>query len=205
MRAILWIAALAITPAAAATTSEGHGDLRGGVSVGMAVAELPKGGYKDFACVAPKDKALSGFADYETCDSGADGLRPMRVVIDEPGEDESLVAGHPVDLTLSFDDRGRLARIVIVTKSKGPMFIRKKAFLLGLQARARYGVEGWDCKELPLAADEEPLGPTSVKEHCEKTTGERKLIVDRSLYRRVGADVKSFTSESHVIINWASK
>lgn len=205
MRAILWLAALAFAPASMAATLEGHGDLHGGVSVGMAVSDLPTSGYKDFVCVAPKDKALSGFTDYKTCDAGADGLRPMRVAIDEPGEDESLVAGHPVDLTLSFDDRGRLARIVIVTKSKGPMFMRKKAFLLGVQAKARYGEDGWDCKELPLAADEEPLGPTSVKEHCEKTEGERKLIVDRSLYRKVGADAKNFTSESHVIIDWASK
>lgn len=205
MRAILWVLALAFAPAAMAAASDGRGDLRGGVSVGMAVADLPSNGYKGFACVTPRDKAVSGFADYKVCDVGEDGLRAMRVAIDEAGEDESLVAGHPVDLTVAFDNGGRLARIDIVTKSKGPMFLRKKAFLLGMQARARYGEDGWNCQELPLTADEEPLGPTSVKEHCEKTAGDRKVIVDRRLFRKVGSDAKSFTSELHVVIDWASK
>ena len=199
--AFVLLAGLGLASASAAE----HGDLRGGVNVGMTAADLPASGYKDFACVAPKDKNLAGFADWKTCEPGADGLRALHAAIDEPGADDTLVAGHPVNLTLGFDDSGRLARIDIETKSKGPMYLRKKAFLLGLQARARYGEAGWDCQEVPLSADEEPLGPTSVKEHCAKTAGERRITVDRALYRRVGAEAKAFTSESHVVIDWTAK
>ena len=195
-----FVATCLLAPAAMA--AGGAGDLHGGVSVGMAVADMPASGYKDFACVEPKAKALAGWAEWKSCTADADGLRELHVAIDEPGEDVTLVAGHPVDLTLGFNEAGRLARIVIDTKRKGPMFLRKKAFLLGLQAKARYGDEGWSCEESPLASDEEPLGATSVKEHCMKSAGDRRVTVDRSLFRKVGSDPKGFTSASHVEIDW---
>ena len=201
MRLFLAAALLGLTFCSA--LAEGHGDLRGGVNVGMVGSDLPQSGYKEFSCVAPKSKTLAGFSDWKTCDADVEHMREMRVAIDEPGQDDTLVAGHPVDLTLGFNDEGRLTRIVIVTKRKGPMYLRKKAFLLGLQARSRYGDDGWDCKETPLGADEEALGPTSVKEHCEKTVDDRHVTIDRNLFRKIGADAKAFTSESRVAIEWA--
>ena len=200
----LFLLGLGVAPAAAAVGAA-HSDLHGGVNVGMSAADLPNDAYKDFACVAPKGKTIGGFGDYATCDADAGGLHEVSVSIDEPRAETTLVAGHPVDLTLGFDDKGKLARIDIVTKSKGPMFLRKKAYLLGLQAKSRYGDDGWACENAPLAADEEALGPTSLKEHCTKTVGERRVTVDRSLYRKTGADPHNFTSESHVVIDWAAK
>ena len=205
MRTIFLCLALALGAAPAAAAVEGHADLHGGVNVGMKAADLPADAYKDFACVLPKGKTLAGFTDFSACDKDAAGLHELAVSIDEPRAETTLVAGHPVDLTLGFDDKGVLTRIDIVTKSKGPMFLRKKAYLLGLQAKARYGDDGWACENIPLAADEEALGPTAVKEHCTKTVGERRVTVDRSLYRKTGADLRAFTSESHVVIDWAAK
>jgi len=196
----LLFGALALTGAVAAE----RGDLYGGVSVGMSAADLPEGSYRDFVCVAPKGSALKGFADWKTCDADADHLHEMHVEANEPHRDDTIVAGHPVDLTLGFNDEGKLARIVIDTKPKVPMFMRKKSFLLGLQARGRYGEDGWDCKDSPLAADEEPLGSTSVNERCVKTVGPRRITIVRKLWRKVGADQKAFTNESHVTIDLAS-
>jgi hypothetical protein len=201
---LLFVLGVGVAPAAAAVEAA-HPDLHGGVNVGMNAADLPNNAYKDFACVAPKGKTLAGFGDFAACDADARGFHELSVSIDEPRAETTLVAGHPVDLTLGFDDKGRLARIDIVTRGKGPMFLRKKAYLLGLQAKARYGDDGWACENTPLAADEEALGPTAVKEHCTKTVGERRLTVDRSLYRKTGADPRNFTSESHVVIDWAAK
>ena len=205
MRASLFAFAfgLAIAPASATVAVADRADLYGGVSVGMAGADIVKDAYKDFRCVSPKGKTLAGFADFRACDAGPDGIRMLHVEENEPGEDDTLVAGHPVDLTLGFGDDGKLKRIVIDTKSKGPMYLRKKAFLLGMQAKARYGDDGWNCEERPLSADEEPLGPSSVNEHCVKTAGDRRITVERSLYRKVGAQQKDFTSRSHIVIDWA--
>ncbi len=206
MRASLFAFAfgLAIAPASATVAVADRADLYGGVSVGMAAADLPNEDYKDLRCVAPKGKALAGFADWRGCDAGADGLRMLHVEENEPGEDDTLVAGHPVDLRLGFGADGRLARIVIDTKAKGPMYLRKKAFLLGMQAKARYGDDGWSCNELPLTAEEQPLGPTSVNEHCVKTAGDHHITVERALFRKVGAQEKDFTSRSHIVIDWAA-
>ena len=200
MRMFLLACALGfgLTPAVA-----DQADLYGGVSVGMAAGALAKADYKDFRCVSPKGKTVAGFSDWRACDAGPDGVRMLHVEINEPGEDDSLVAGHPVDLKLGFSDDGRLARIVIDTKSKGPMYLRKKAFLLGMQAKARYGEDGWTCQELPLGPGEEALGPSSVNEHCVKTAGDRHITVERNLFRKVGAQQKDFTSSSHIVIDWA--
>lgn len=191
--------------AAAAAVPATHSDLHGGVNVGMKAADLPNGDYKDLVCAFPKGKTIAAFGEFAACDADAQGLREIAVSIDEPRAETSLVAGHPVDLMLGFNEKGLLARIDIATKSKGPMFLRKKAYLLGLQAKARYGDDGWACENTPLAADEEALGPTSVKEHCTKTIGERRVTVDRGLFRKTGADPRNFTSQSHVVIDWAAK
>jgi hypothetical protein len=206
MRAFLFACALGLgmTPAAATLAVADHADLYGGVSVGMAAAGIPKDDYKDFRCVSPKGKTVAGFADWKSCDSEADGLHMLHAEENEPGEEDTLVAGHPVDLTLGFGDDGKLQRIVIDTKVKGPMYLRKKAFLLGVQAKARYGDEGWNCQEQPLGPDEEALGPTSVKEHCVKTAGDHRITVDRALFRKTGAQQKDFTSRSHIVIDWAA-
>lgn len=204
MRYLLVLAALgaSLAPALAARTPA---DLHDGVNVGMLAADLPKEDYKGFACVDPKGKTLASFAEWKSCNAAADGLRKLHVEIEERGAEDTMVAGHPVDLTLGFDDAGRLASILIATKSKGPMYLRKKGYLLGLQAKARYGADGWTCQETPLGADEEPLGPSSVKEHCVKTAGDRRVTVDRALFRKIGAEQRAFTSELRVTIDWVGK
>ncbi len=205
MRAQILLLSLALGATSAAAGERQPADLHGGVNIGMAASELSPPDYRNFACAGAGGKALAGFADFKSCAADADGLHEVRVDIFEPGHDETLVAGHPVNLTLGFNDAGRLARIDIATKGKGPLFLRKKGYLLGLQAKARYGSDGWTCKEEPLAADEEPLGPTAIKEHCAKTAGERRLTVDRQLFRKAGADAKAFVSGSHVRIDWVAK
>jgi len=205
MRPFLFACAigLGMTPAVATLAVADHADLYGGVSIGMAAADIPKDDYKDFRCVSPKGKTLAALADWKSCDAGHDGLRVLHAETNEPGEEDTLVAGHPVDLTLGFGGDGRLMRITIDTKHKGPMYIRKKGFLLGMQAKARYGEDGWNCQELPLGADEEPLGATSLKEHCVKTAGNRRITIDRDLFRKTGSQAKDFTNESHIVIDWA--
>ena len=70
----------------------------------------------------------------------------MHVEYDQPGQDATLVAGHPVDLSLFFDGSARLVRIEIKTKDQTSLYMRKKAYRLGLQAKEHYGDEGWTCE-----------------------------------------------------------
>lgn len=187
---------------AASARAEDNEDLRG-VRIGMTIAEMPDTGYRDFACATAPPKTLAGWNEWRACPPDAEGARALRVAYDRPGQDNTLIAGHPVDLTLSFDDGGRLARILIETDNHVPRYLHKKAYLLGLQAKARYGDDGWDCRDQAAAVGEEPIGATFLKQHCEKSVDERRLTIDRGLFRRAGSDPKDFVSETRVSIAWS--
>jgi hypothetical protein len=111
-----------------------------------------------------------------------------------------MVAGHPAILTLMVDDAGRVVRLQIDTDSKARLYLRKKAFLLGVQAKSRYGVDGWACTQAPVAADEIPVGGVYLKEQCRKTTNGRVIDVARNLFRRAGQDMKNFVDETRISI-----
>jgi len=44
-----------------------------------------------------------------------------------------MVAGHPAILTLLIDDNGHVTGLQIETDPKARLYVRKKAFLLGLR------------------------------------------------------------------------
>jgi hypothetical protein len=111
-----------------------------------------------------------------------------------------MVAGHPAILTLLIDDTGHVAGLQIETDQKARLYIRKKAFLLGIQARSRYGAEGWACTEGQPGAGEQPVGGVYVKERCTKTISGRSLVVERNLFRRAGQDIKNFVAETRISI-----
>lgn len=177
-------------------------DLRGGIRVGMEAQSLPAEGYKDFVCAGPGGRKLESWTQWATCPAGPDGLHALGAAVDDPRQEQTMIAGHPVNLTFAFDDHGRLKRIDIDTAGDARLFVRKKAYLLGLQARARYGEDGWECRNEPLAKDEEAIGETAINEHCVKTAGDREMTVERKLFRKVGSDPKAFTNESRVVIVW---
>ncbi len=180
-------------------------DLRD-IRIGMAAAELNPSGYVDFACAADLKHGLSGWTNWRDCPADADGARAIRFGYDPAtSRDGTLVAGHPALLTLLIDDGGRVTGIQIETDPKARLFLRKKAFLLGQQAKSRYGEEGWACTEGQPGAEGEPVGGVYLKERCTKTTSGRALTVERNLFRRPGQDIKNFVDETRISIKAASK
>lgn len=175
-------------------------DLRD-IRVGMAATELGETGYVNLSCGADPKRLLSGWQNWRDCPTDANGKRAVHFGYDPiAGRDGTMVAGHPVILTLSIDDGGRVAGLQIETDPKARLYIRKKAFLLGLQARSRYGAEGWACVEGKPDAGDEPVGGVLLRERCTKTIGDRSLVVERNLFRRAGQDAKSFVDETKIRI-----
>ena len=202
MRAL--IATLFFTCAAGASiaaSADDFTDLRG-VRIGMNATEMPTEGYRDLACETP-EKALGTWSEWRSCEADAAGLRRLRGDYDQPGEETTRIAGHPVNLTFSFGDDGRLTEILIATDNHARPFLRKKAFLLGEQAKRRYGEIDWTCRNEAPAAGEEAIGPTFVKERCEKNLGDREVSVERRLFRMQGSEAKDFVSETLVSIRWS--
>jgi mono/diheme cytochrome c family protein len=193
-------------PAAAGAAPEN--DLRE-FRVGMVVADLPAEGYVGLACADEPARELQSWASYRTCPAGERGLRGVRFRYDEAAyplaalDDKyegTKVAGHPVLLTLLLGDDGRVEGLVIETDPEARLYLRKKAFLLAAQVKSRYGEEGRACRSQPPAADEVPVGGVLIKEHCEKTTGGRRLVLDQRLLRHPGQDLKDFVGATRLTI-----
>lgn len=171
------------------------------IRVGMSASELDESGYVNLSCAADPKQALAGWAKWRDCPGDASGKRAVHFGFDPAvSRDGTMVAGHPVILTLSIDASGRIAGLQIETDPKARLYIRKKAFLLGLQARSRYGSDGWACSDGKPDAGDEPVGGVFLRERCTKTISNRSLVVERNLFRRAGQDTKSFTDETKINI-----
>jgi hypothetical protein len=181
--------------------------------VGETVASLPTKGYIGFACVGAAeggpDAGLSGWSDYARCPADASGLHavafrydasahPMAQVSDATQGTE--VAGQPVLLQLLIDKDARLAGIRIATDPSARLHAHRGAYLFGVQAKARYGADGWQCVQLPATPTEQPIGGSFVKERCEKQAHGRHYFIERDLHRDPGLDLSHFVSASTVLI-----
>lgn len=168
------------------------------IEVGMAVMELPVAGYTNFVCAG---KRIAGWSAWRDCPVDAEGLHAIRFDYDPATSREgTIVAGHPAILTLFVEDGGVVAGLRIETDPQARLYKRKKAFLLGLQVKSRYGEDGWTCREGQPSGGEQPLGGVFVKESCTKTLEGRSIEVERNLFRRPDQDTKSFVDETRIII-----
>lgn len=177
-------------------------DLRG-IRVGMPASDLPRTGFSGFSCAARPAIAPAGFERWRDCPPDPDGRHAVHFEYDpaSPGKG-TLVAGHPVKLTLKVSADGRVGNLQIETDPDARPFLRKKAFLLGLQARSRYGDDGWKCQEETPRPGEEPVGGLYIRERCAKQVDDRMIHVERNLYRRADQDQKQFVGRTRIDIEW---
>jgi hypothetical protein len=174
------------------------------VNIGMLVEDLPPAGYHNLSCVGTTNQPIESWHDWMSCPANAEGLRGLHVEYDQPGQDATLVAGHPVDLSLFFDGSARLVRIEIKTEDQTSLYMRKKAYRLGLQAKEHYGDEGWTCKQTQPGANEEAIGPTYINDTCSKTLDNRVIEVTNRFFHKSGGSPRDFVSESLVVVSLRS-
>jgi hypothetical protein len=200
--ALILTASLAATPVVAASDSPApFTDLRG-IVIGMTAEQLPPTGYRKVSCLDSPNQGLDAWADWSSCTARPDGLRGLRLEYYQPGEDDTMVAGHPVDLGAFLDKDGRVVRIEIKTTDKTSLFHRKHAYMLGQQAKQHYGPEGWTCKTTAPAANEEPVAEVYVNEVCSKEEGDRAIEVTSRFFHKVGGSPRDFVSDSLVVVNF---
>ena len=198
---VFWQAIAFVSPAPA--EEFGGNDLRD-ISLGMAAGDLTETGYVDFACADDPKRSLAGWKNWRDCPADAHAMRAIRFGYDPlTSRDGTMVAGHPAILTLLIDEAGHVAGLQIETDPKARLYIRKKAFLLGIQARSRYGPDGWACSEGRPEAGEQPVGGVYLRERCTKTISGRSLVVERNLFRRSDQDTRNFVDETRIRISRA--
>jgi hypothetical protein len=199
--AVLAVLAVTLANSPARTEEFSGNDLRD-IHLGMAVADLQDSGYVDFACAAEPKHMLAGWTNWRDCPADANGTRAIRFGYDpSTSRDGTMVAGHPALLTLLIDETGQVGGLQIETDPAARLYIRKKAFLLGQQAKSRYGADGWACTDgQPDAGGDQPVGGVYPRERCTKTISGRALVIERNLFRRPDQDSKSFVDETRITI-----
>jgi len=202
----IWLHAIAAAVSMALAGSPVHAedgvayDLRE-IRIGMAVQDLPGTGYADLACATGPARTLPNWNAWADCPAGPSQLRAIRFGYDPAIDREGTkVAGHPVLLTLLVDDQGHVAGLVIATDPKSRLYMHKKAFLLGMKAKSRYGSDGWSCSEQQPVGDEQPVGGVFVNEQCSKSVNDRAVTIERRLYRHADQELKDFTDETRISI-----
>lgn len=200
IRSLVFAATIAAAVPAMATA----GDLRD-INVGMAISSVPDEGYINLTCAGEKTThRLAEWAQWPNCPAGADKLTGIRFDYDRATAREgTMVAGHPAVLTVEIDQDGKIAALTIETDPKARLYLKKKAFLLGLQAKSRYGEDGWTCSRAQPAGDKQEVGGVFVNERCTKTTDGRAIEIERRLYREPNKDIKEFTDETRITIRRA--
>jgi len=194
--ALIACTASATSPVAGTT----QGDLRD-LTIGAAVADLPNAGYAGFRCADAPDVSLAGWQDWRKCPRDPSGLHGIRFGYDPATAPEGTkVGGHLVVLELLISDDAHVDGLRIATDPASRLYMRKKAFLLGLQAKSRYGEDGWVCTEGSPSADKQPVGGVFVREQCKKSIDGRQVSIERNLFARPGRDLKDFVGESRITI-----
>jgi hypothetical protein len=207
------LALIATVGVAAAQNKPDPGEIRG-LKLGLDARRISQDGFGEFACGsnggAPRQK-LEGFADFAKCRAEPNGLHEVYLRFDDEEEyigraidDDQYtrkigtrVAGHPVILSVLFDDGGILRGIRFVTDPRAAPQERRMAHLLRAAAINRYGPQGWTCVDQPPAPGETPVGGgVFIKQRCEKRTAERNLFLETHFLRKPGqSEVDPATGE----------
>lgn len=202
----LLVTALLGTPAHAAEDPD-DGDIRD-LRLGLHVAEMPDQGYVNFACGTNGGEAgapVEGWTGYARCPPEASGLHEVTFDYDESLQpwaavndqwEGTKIAGHPVILSVLIDDAGIVQGIRAVTDPGARMYMKKKAFLLNLRVKGRYGRDGWECRQEDPGANRTPVGGMFIDEVCEKIYNGRRLLLRTSLYRTPEQSGQGFTNST---------
>ncbi|MCP3392178.1 hypothetical protein NLM27_25675 [Bradyrhizobium sp. CCGB12] len=205
----IWVMPLLLLLAARGAANAGQvADFRD-LSLGMSVASIPPEEYINLACADKEGAKLAGWNDFQACPADQmglhglsfrfnDDLNPLAALSDK--YQGTKLGGHPVLLTGLVDSSGALQGIRIDTDPNARPFWRKKAYLLALIVRARYGEGGWTCREAEPHEGETPVGGLLIKERCEKRSERRHLVLDREVYRRAGQPLSDFVNATRFII-----
>ncbi len=203
----VWLGLAAAFTLCGAAEEQPRNDLRN-IRLGMQANALPTDGYVDIGCAGKDGAPLKSWAEFTQCAKSANGLHavkfgygdePELAAISEDGQGTKM-AGQPVLLTMLIDDSGAIVGLHAESDPHVRLFIKRRQHILGLQAMARYGEDGWACTNGKPTATQQPIGDSFVDQHCEKQTADRSYVVNRALYRNPELPITAFVSKADLTI-----
>ena len=174
------------------------------IHLGDEAAGIPDD-YVNYACGTnggPPSIALVSFAGFRKCKPDGDGLHEVYFEYDDELEYRARALGNrdeirlyggttifefPIVASVLFDDAGRVRAERMVTDPRQQVTRdRLEFFELGTFLRQRFGEDQWSCQDLPAAEGESAAGSLFIKNHCEKTVAEAKLVVEQRFLQKKG-------------------
>ena len=155
------------------------------IKLGTEASALPDE-FVDLACGTgggPPSLPLKNFAEFKRCRPEASGLREVYFRYDDEleywarangvlGQFEQFAGtktyGFPVVASVLFDDAGIAKGIRLVSDPRDDSQDRDEAYLLKNFLTARFGRDGWDCRDLAAAPGETAVDGVFVKQECHK-------------------------------------
>lgn len=206
--ALLLLLSCLIGPGALAAENPDEGDVRN-LRIGMHVADIHSDDYRAVSCASTSDAEsapLAAIQQFRECRADSRGLHPLRMHYApiQPWSQISSrfsgtkIAGHPVNLWIDVDTNGRVQSIRAETDEAASRYLRKKAFLLGLRVKARYGRENWTCERAGPDQNKLRVGGMFIDEVCEKSLEGRRLILQTNLYRAQGQEADEFVGSTRL-------
>jgi hypothetical protein len=195
--------AVVATVSAFAQASSNVGEIHG-LTLGLRAATMTLDGWGQLACGSdggPPRQDLDTWANFKKCLPEASGLHEVAARFDDEdeyvakalgvpayagGRTGTRVAGHPVVLSVLFDDGGILRGIRMVSDPRAAPAERRMAHLLGVAVIDRYGTDGWTCTNLAPSEGESAVGGVFIKQRCEKMLPGRALTVETHFLRKPG-------------------
>jgi uncharacterized protein YjbI with pentapeptide repeats len=169
---------------------------------GTHVANLPTAAFVDPACGTnggPPSLQLRGFEEFARCPEETEtGLREVWFIYDDTLEYVGLarrepaqymatsMLRQPVILSYLIDNDGRVQGYRIFTDQRAEAELRGDAHGLVVPFRARVGMRGWECADLPQVEGELPFRGLYVKQLCEKEFDGRRGTTEARLYYKDG-------------------
>ncbi len=171
------------------------------LQLGSRVEALPDE-FVDYACGTnggPPSLPLEGWRDFRRCRAEPTGLREVYFRYDDELEywakANDLAAqmeqysgtktyGFPIVVSALIDGEGVVRGIRVVSDPRDASQNRDEAYFLRNFLTARFGREGWQCEDLPLAEGESPVGGIFVKQRCRKEIDERTSAALATRYLR---------------------
>ena len=207
------VVALALQLAGAPAQAPDPGEIHG-LRLGLKAASMTMDGFGELACGSnggPPRQRIDDWAGFGSCRAEPSGLHELYArfddedeyigrAIDQPlyaaGRTGTRVAGHPVILSVLFDDGGVLRGLRFISDPRAAPIERRMAHLLRLAVINHYDPAGWGCTDFPAGPGETPVGGVFIKQRCEKASPERRMSIEAHFLRKPGqSDIDPATGE----------
>jgi len=186
----------------------------------MDVSDIPEIGYLHIRCAGDASvkgaaastqatESLPKWTAYGRCPKNRDGYTRLAFEYDDTKQqwasvndkwEGTKIAGHPVLLTLAIDENSRVVALNAKTNPEARAYMRKKAYLLSIRVKARYGRDGWSCTTHKPSESETPVGGVYINEHCEKSLPNRRIKLQTKLFRSKDQSLEEFTNSTEFLI-----